>query len=404
MPAVPHNFSGRRVLVGVTGGIAAYKAAELTRRLMEVGATVQVVMTAHATEFIAPLTFQALSGREVRTGLFDEKAEAAMSHIELARWADAIVVAPASANFIARLAQGKADDLLTTLCLASDRPLAIAPAMNRLMWANQATQANLQALHQRGVHILGPGSGFQACGETGAGRMWEPEQIRAALADILLGGPLKGVHAVITAGPTQEPIDPVRVLTNRSSGKMGYALAQALSALGARVTLISGPTRLAVPAGVARVDVETAQQMLEASLAAARDAQMFIGAAAVADYAPERSAGHKIKKKNSAALSLRLRKTADILLAVRAAHPRLFMAGFAAETEKLKQHALEKLRNKKLQLVAANLVGGGRAFERDDNEMQVFWPGGSRKLALKAKTELARELAAVLAARFKAAK
>ena len=360
-------------------------------------------MTPHATEFIAPLTFQALSGREVRSGLFDEKAEQAMSHIELARWADAVVVAPASADFIARLTRGNANDLLTTLCLASDRPLAIAPSMNRLMFANAATQANLQKLHKRGVHIWGPGSGFQACGETGAGRMWEPEQIRDALIELLSQGPLKGAHAVVTAGPTQEPIDPVRVLTNRSSGKMGYALAQALSHLGARVTLISGPTRLPAPRGLTRVDVETAAQMHAASLEAAAGAQLFIGAAAVADYTPARAAPQKIKK-HSDTLALELKKTTDILQAVRAAHPKLFMVGFAAETEQLQANAKAKLEKKKLQMVAANLVGGGRAFDRDDNELLVLWSGGSRKLALQSKADLARELAALVAARYKAHK
>lgn len=396
---LPQRLAGRRVLLGVTGGIAAYKAAELTRRFKEIGADVQVVMTQHAAEFITPLTFQALSGREVRHGLFDEKAEAAMGHIELARWADVIVIAPASANLIAGLALGKATDLLTTLCLATDRPIALAPSMNRLMLANEATQDNLKKLRARGLHILGPGSGFQACGETGAGRMWEPEQIREAVIDLLRQGPLKGLHAVVTAGPTQEPIDPVRVLSNRSSGKMGYALAQALAALGAQVTLISGPTRLPVPANVARVDVETAQEMLDASLAAAKDAQLFIGSAAVADYRPEKAAAQKIKKRDDA-LILKLRKTTDILLAVRSAHPKLFMAGFAAETEKLAAHAKEKLKKKKLQLVAANDVSAGRAFERDDNELQVFWATGSRKLARKPKAELARELAALIAERY----
>jgi phosphopantothenoylcysteine decarboxylase / phosphopantothenate---cysteine ligase len=396
---LPQTLAGRRVLLGVTGGIAAYKAAELARRLAEIGAEVQVVMTAHATEFIAPLTFQALTGREVRTGLFDPKAEMAMGHIELARWADVVVVAPASANFLQRLARGAADDLLTTLCLATDRPLAVAPSMNRLMWASKATQANVHQLHGRGVHILGPGSGFQACGETGAGRMWEPEQIRDALIELLSHGPLAGRHVVLTAGPTQEPIDPVRVLTNRSSGKMGYALAQALAALGARVTLVSGPTRLPVPRGVQRVEVETAADMLKAALEAARDADLFIGAAAVADYTPAQVAPQKIKKKTDT-LSLTLNKTADILQAVRAAHPKLFMVGFAAETEQLATHAKGKLEKKKLQMVAANRVGGGRAFDRDDNELLVLWRGGQRKLALQAKSELARELAALIAARY----
>src|SRR5581483_4343662 len=240
----PASLAGRRLLLGVTGGIAAYKAADLTRRLMEAGAEVQVVMTASAREFVQPLTFQALSGKPVRTDLFDAQAEAAMGHIELARWADAIVVAPASANFIERLARGSADDLLTTLCVATDRPIFVVPAMNRLMWANEATQENVQELRARSVQVLGPGSGSQACGEVGDGRMWEPITIRDAVAQALSQGPLRGVGVVVTAGPTREPLDPVRVITNRSSGKQGFALAQALAALGARVTLVAGPVSL----------------------------------------------------------------------------------------------------------------------------------------------------------------
>lgn len=395
MSAIEPKLAGRRILLGVTGGIAAYKAADLTRRLKEVGADVQVVMTAGATEFVAPLTFQALSGREVRSALFDAAHEAAMGHIELARWADLIVVAPATANFIAELVQGKAGDLLTTLCLASDKPLALAPAMNRLMWSNPATQDNITALRQRGVHLFGPGTGSQACGEIGDGRMWEPTEIRNAIVDLLHQGPLNGVHAVVTAGPTREPIDPVRVITNRSSGKQGYAVAQALAQLGARVTLISGPTSLPVPPGVSRVDVETAQEMFEASLSAAQGAQIFVGTAAVADYRPAQSEAQKIKKKN-AELSLALERTDDVLKAVREKYPRLFMVGFAAETEKLEEHAQGKLKNKKLDLIAGNLVGNGRVFERDDSQLHLFWPGGDQKLAAGAKTELGRALAQII--------
>lgn len=396
MSAIETKLAGRRILLGVTGGIAAYKAADLTRRLKEAGADVQVVMTQGATEFVAPLTFQALSGREVRNALFDAAHEAAMGHIELARWADVIVVAPATANFIAELADGKANDLLTTLCLASDKPIALAPAMNRLMWSNTATQDNITRLQKRGVHLLGPGAGSQACGEIGDGRMWEPTQIRDAVIDLLHQGPLKGVHAVVTAGPTREPIDPVRVITNRSSGKQGYAVAQALSQLGARVTLVSGPTSLPVPAGVHRVDIETALEMLDASLTAAQSAQIFVGTAAVADYRPARAEAQKIKKKD-AELSLALERTEDVLKAVREKFPKLFMVGFAAETEKLEEHAQGKLKNKKLDLIAGNLVGNGRVFERDDNQLHLFWLGGDRKLAAGAKTELARELAQTIA-------
>lgn len=394
------TLAGRRILLGVTGGIAAYKAADLTRRFKEVGADVQVVMTAGATEFIAPLTFQALSGREVRSELFDAAHEAAMGHIELARWADLIVVAPASANFIAQITQGSAGDLLTTLCLATDRPLAIAPAMNRLMWSNAATQANVATLRARGVHILGPGAGSQACGEVGDGRMLEPTDIRASVALMFAQGPLAGVRAVVTAGPTREPIDPVRVITNRSSGKQGYAVAQALSALGASVTLVSGPTALAVPPGVQRVDIETAEDMLQASLHAADQADIFVGTAAVADYRPAQAEVQKIKKKD-AEMSLPLERTTDVLKAVREKFPSLFMVGFAAETEKLAEHAQGKLKNKKLDLIAANLVGGGRAFDREDNALHLFWPEGDQELAPASKSALARELVQVIASLYR---
>ncbi|HEY0973415.1 MAG TPA: bifunctional phosphopantothenoylcysteine decarboxylase/phosphopantothenate--cysteine ligase CoaBC [Solimonas sp.] len=397
------RLAGRRILLGVTGGIAAYKAADLVRRLKEAGAEVQVVMTDAAREFVTPLTFQALSGREVRTSLFDAAAEAAMGHIELARWADLILIAPASANTLARLAQGASDDLLTTLCLASDRPLAVAPAMNRLMWSHAATQANLATLRARGTQLLGPGAGSQACGETGDGRMWEPVQIRDAVIALLSNGPLAGVGVALTAGPTREPVDPVRFITNRSSGKMGYALAAALAQLGASVTLISGPTHLPTPAGVRRVDVETAQQMLEASMAAVAEAPIFIGTAAVADYRVETVAEEKIKKSGEH-LQLSLTRNADILTSVRSAHPDLFMVGFAAETEKLAEHARDKLARKKLDLIAANWVGNGRAFERDDNALHLFWDGGEQELPQADKTDLARDLARIIAERYRAAR
>lgn len=403
MSIAPVRLANRRILLGVTGGIAAYKSADLVRRLVEQGAQVQVVMTAGAREFVTPLTFQAVSGRAVRTELFDAAHEAAMGHIELARWADLILVAPASANFIAKLAQGIADDLLTTLCVASDRPIALAPAMNRIMWSAPANQDNLAILRQRGVALFGPGSGSQACGETGEGRMQEPVEIRDAVIALLSRGPLSGVHAVVTAGPTREPIDPVRFITNRSSGKMGYATAQALAQLGASVTLISGPTGLQAPAGVERIEIETAQEMLDAALAAAAQAQIFIGAAAVADYRPLEIAGEKIKKRDEN-LALPLTRTEDVLARVRQAFPRLFIAGFAAETERLEEHAKAKLKNKQLDLIAANYVGHGRAFDRDDNQLHVFWNGGDQALPLAAKTELARELAQLILQRYQAQK
>lgn len=399
-PTVP-NLAVRRILLGVSGGIAAYKAADLVRRLKEAGADVQVTMTAGAREFVTPLTFQALSGREVRTSLFDLAAEAAMGHIELARWPDLILIAPASADTIAKLAHGTADDLLSTLCLASDRPLAIAPTMNRLMWAHPATQANIATLRQRGVHVLGPGSGSQACGETGDGRMLEPVQIRDAVAALFGNGPLQKLRAVVTAGPTREAIDPVRFISNRSSGKMGYALASALAQLGAEVTLISGPTALPTPAGVQRIDVESAAQMLDRSLAASAQAQIFVGTAAVADYRVAQVAPEKIKK-NDAAMQLSLTRNPDIISSVRTQYPQLFVVGFAAETEKLAEHARDKLKRKQLDLIAANWVGNGRAFDTDDNALQVFWADGEQQLAQAPKAEIARALAALIAERYAA--
>jgi phosphopantothenoylcysteine decarboxylase/phosphopantothenate--cysteine ligase len=394
------QLAGRRVLLGVTGGIAAYKAAELTRRLKEVGAQVQVVMSRGAQQFVAPRTFQALSGRPVRDDLWDTAAEQAMGHLELARWADAVVVAPASADFIARLAQGRADDLLTTLCLASDRALFVAPAMNLRMWANRATQDNIARLKGRKVTLLGPGHGELAEGEVGPGRMFEPAQIRDALIAHFQQGPLSGVPVVVTAGPTREPLDPVRVLTNRSSGKMGFAVAEALTGLGAQVTLIAGPVAVATPTGVHRVDVETAEEMYRAAIKAAKPAKIFVGAAAVADYRPVSSARQKIKKK-TAALSIPMERTRDILSAVRQKHRTLFMVGFAAETEKLEANARAKLKGKKLDLVAANLVGNGRAFDRDDNELHVYWNQGGVSLGKDSKINLARALADLIANRYK---
>ena len=399
-PGPRQGLAGRRLLLGATGGIAAYKAAELTRRLKEIGAEVQVVMTGGAQQFVTKQTFQALSGKPVRDDLWDEAAEAAMGHIELARWADAVVVAPASADFIARLAQGRADDLLTTLCLASSRPLFVAPAMNQQMWANKATQDNLKRLDQRGIHLLAPGFGSQACGDVGPGRLMEPALIRDALVAHFQQGPLSGVAVVVTAGPTREPLDPVRVLTNRSSGKMGFAVAEALTGLGAQVTLIAGPVTLPTPAGAHRVDVETAEEMYQASLAAAKSAKVFVGAAAVADYRPTKAAREKIKKK-AAALSLPMERTRDILAAVRQKHGKLFMVGFAAETEKLEANARAKLKDKKLDLIAANLVGRGRAFDRDDNELHVYWNKGGTALGKDSKVNLARSLADLIAQRLK---
>ncbi len=394
-------MSGKRILLGVTGGIAAYKSPDIVRRLIERGAEVQVVMTAGAREFVQPLTFQAVSGREVRSDLWDETAERAMSHIELARWADLVLIAPATADFLAQLAHGMADNLLNTVCLATSAPLAVAPAMNRVMWANAATQANIATLRARGVHVFGPDSGSQACGEVGEGRMMEPAEIAAnAFAVLPAEGPLKGRRVLITAGPTREAIDPVRFISNRSSGKMGYAVAQAARERGAEVVMVSGPVNLPVPAGVRRVCVESAQQMYEAVQAELPGTDIFIGAAAVADYRPAQPCDCKIKKVSDK-LDLCMERTVDILASVAARADRPYMVGFAAETNDVEKHALSKLERKRLDLIAANEVGETKCFERDDNAITLLWPGGGRlELGSGAKTELARKLVEVIAARF----
>lgn len=394
----------RRVLLGVTGGIAAYKSPDLVRRLIECGAEVQVVMTRGAREFVTELTFQAVSGRPVRTELWDPAAEAAMGHIELARWAEEIIIAPASADFIARLAHGLADDLLTTLCLATRAPIAIAPAMNQAMWSNPATQANVSLLRARGVRVLGPAAGEQACGEVGPGRMLEPLEIVQALTQApgaaAEPGLFAGVKAVVTAGPTRERIDPVRFITNRSSGKMGYAVAEALRDAGAEVVLISGPVNLAAPHGVQRVDVESAAEMLAAVQEQLADTQLFVATAAVSDYRAEQIACEKIKK-TQAAFSLNLARTPDILATVSARPSPPFLVGFAAETDNVERNALIKLEGKHLDMIAANKVGDGLGFDRDDNALTVYWPGGKRELCLCSKRDLARQLVGVIAERYR---
>ena len=399
--------SSMRILLGVTGGIAAYKSAELTRRLRDRGADVQVVMTEAARQFITPMTFQALSGRPVRTDLWDPAAEASMGHIELARWPQRIVIAPATADFIARLAHGLAHDLLTTLCLATDVAITVAPAMNRLMWANPATQANVATLRARGVTVLGPAEGDQACGETGPGRMVEPDAIVAAIftprAGTTARGPLAGRKVVVTAGPTRERIDPVRFITNRSSGKMGFAVAEAARDAGADVVIVSGPVNVATPAGVRRIDVESAEQMLRAVHDEMADTDVFIASAAVSDYRAREVAEHKIKK-TSEQLVLELARTPDILATVAAGTPRPFVVGFAAETQNVERNALTKLENKKLDMIAANQVGEGLAFDCDDNALTVYWKDGRRELARAPKCELAAALVAVIAERYAATK
>lgn len=395
------TLQGKQILLGISGGIAAYKAAELTRLLTKAGASVRVCMTPAACEFITPLTLQALSGHPVYTTLLDPAAEAGMGHIELARWADHILIAPASADLIARLVAGMANDLLSTLCLASAAPLSIAPAMNQQMWKHAATQHNIQTLRQRGVRLLGPDQGAQACGDIGPGRMLEPAALLQAMLDFYqpVDLPLKGCKILITAGPTREPIDPVRFITNRSSGKMGYAVATAARDLGAEVTLVSGPVNLAAPAKLQRISVETAQQMLETCQIAVKDTDIFIATAAVADYTPAEVATQKIKKSTDQ-LSLALTKTTDILATLSLANPKLFSVGFAAETHDVLTYARSKLARKGLQMVAANLVGAGKAFDQDSNALEVVWQGGSISLPEMDKQQLAKELMKLISAHY----
>jgi len=391
-------MQGKHILLGVTGGIAAYKSPDLVRRLRERGAEVQVVMTAGAREFVTPTTFQAVSGRTVRSDLWDAAAEAAMGHIELARWAHAVLIAPASADFLARLATGQADDLLATLCLATQAPVAVAPAMNHLMWSNAATRANIATLTQRGVHVYGPGEGDQACGETGEGRMLEPRELSERLSALLspAGGALERRRVLITAGPTRERIDPVRFISNRSSGKMGFAVAQAAREAGATVVLVAGPVSLPTPAGVTRVDVESAADMLAAVLRELPGTDLFISTAAVADYRPARAAEQKIKK-TAESLDLAMERTTDVLATVAARAERPFVVGFAAETESVEQNARTKLMKKNLDLIAANEVGHDKAFETDDNQLLVLSRGGRHELPRADKLTLARGLIAVIA-------
>ena len=394
----------QNIILGVTGSIAAYKAPEIVRRLRDGGATVQVVLTESAARFITATSLQAVSGLPVRRDLWDEAAEASMGHIELARWADLVLIAPATAEIMMRLATGSAADLLTTLCLATEAPVAIAPAMNRVMWAHPAVQANREILASRGVRVLGPGSGGQACGEFGEGRMLEPADIAAGIlapAESHGAGPLRGRTVMITAGPTREAIDPVRFISNRSSGRMGYALAEAARAAGAKVLLVSGPVGLDAPRGVERVCVETAEQMFAEAQNRIDGVDIFIGAAAISDYRPASVAPQKIKK-SSQELRLDLVKAPDTLAAVARLEDGPFTVGFAAETERLRQHALAKLEGKKLDLIVANLVGEGRGFDAAQNAVEVYWKGGEKSLPLMEKAALARELISLVAERFTA--
>ena len=392
-----NGLVNRHILLGVTGGIAAYKAAELVRLLRRAGAEVRVVMTRGATEFVTPLTFQALSGHAVRMELFDAAAEAGMDHIELARWADLVLVAPASADFLARLAGGRADDLLATLCLATTAPIALAPAMNQQMWQAPATQDNVQCLIARGVHLFGPASGEQACGEVGPGRLLEPAELARLAGELCGKGPLAGVRALVTAGPTREAIDPVRFVSNRSSGRMGFAVAAALAGAGAEVALVAGPVALPTPSGVRRIDVESAAEMLAAVEGERFD--LLVATAAVADYRPAAVAGAKIKKEQGS-MTLELTRNPDILATISTTRPEVFTVGFAAETDALEPYARGKLAQKKLDMIAANWVGAGRGFETERNALQVYWDGGGAELGEAPKAELARQLVALIAERY----
>jgi len=390
----------KRILLGVTGGVAAYKAAEILRQCQKLGAEVRVVMTPAATEFIAPLTFQALSGLPVHTQLLDAEEEAGMGHINLARWADVVLVAPASADFIARLASGLANDLLTTILLATEKKIMLAPAMNRAMYSDLNTQENLNKLESQGVTVLGPGEGVQACGDVGLGRMLEAESLVQSIVEYFNTGELAGLSVLLNAGPTREAIDPVRYISNHSSGKMGFALAQACVDAGAQVTLLAGPVHLDTPSGLERIDVISAKDMAEAVLLKTGDADIFIAAAAVADYTPVELVGNKIKK-NSQEMQLDLVKTTDILATVAALSKPPFCVGFAAETDNLEVYAKGKLVNKSLDMIAANWVGqvsGG--FNSDDNALSVYWADGKQQLESMPKPALARELVALIAKRY----
>ncbi|OOE74028.1 bifunctional phosphopantothenoylcysteine decarboxylase/phosphopantothenate--cysteine ligase CoaBC [Salinivibrio sp. ML290] len=397
------TLAGKRILLGMGGGIAAYKCADLTRRLIERGATVKVVMTHAAKEFITPLTMQAVSGHPVSDSLLDPAAEASMGHIELAKWADLVLIAPATADLIARIHAGMGNDLLTTVCLATDAPLAIAPAMNQQMYRAHATQANLNGLHARGCLIWGPDSGAQACGDVGPGRMLEPLALVAECEHWAGPKPLSGKRVMITAGPTREALDPVRYLSNHSSGKMGYALAEAAARLGADVTLVSGPVALSVPTGVTHIDVTSAQQMHDAVHANITDQDIFIGCAAVADYRPQTMAKQKMKKQaNQDTMTVTMVKNPDIIASVAGLTThRPFTVGFAAETQDVAAYARDKLARKTLDMICANDVSqSDQGFNSDRNALHLFWPGGDKALPVAEKRTLAHEVMAHIHARY----
>ncbi len=400
------ELNDKKILIGISGGIAAYKVPELVRALIKQGAQVRVCMTQAACEFITPLTLQALTGNPVHTDLLDLKAEAAMGHIELARWAELIFIAPATADLMARLAHGHANDLLSTVCLASKAPKHLAPAMNHVMWANPATQNNVKKLQQLGYTLHGPASGEQACGEIGEGRMLEALELADIILELLVSPKstsnnkaLTGKKVLITAGPTREAIDPVRYISNRSSGKMGYAIAAAAQQMGAEVSLVSGPVALDSPIGVTRTFVESAKQMHVETLKQAQHADIFIAVAAVSDYSTANVADQKIKK-TEGSMSLKLDYNPDILFDVSHAFPELFTVGFAAETEQLQKHAQDKLKRKKLDMIVANLVGKNKGFEQDTNQLEIYWQDGHRQLPEKDKTSLAIDLMKIIVQRF----
>jgi phosphopantothenoylcysteine decarboxylase/phosphopantothenate--cysteine ligase len=398
-----HN---RRILLGITGGIAAYKGAELTRRLQDQGADVRVIMTRSATEFITPLTMQALSKHPVHLDLHNPDTESVMGHIELARWADLVLIAPASANFLARLAHGHGDDLLTAVCLAAECPVAIAPAMNQAMWAKSPTQKNRALLVERGIHFLGPDSGIQACGEVGAGRLLDIEALLVGASNLFASGRLQGKTVLITAGPTREAIDPVRFISNHSSGKQGYALASAAVDAGARVILVSGPTALTAPERVDLVKVTSAQDMHEAVQARLPETDIMIGVAAVSDYRPRMVETQKIKKGQCGerTLTLELVENPDII-AEAAKHPNApFTVGFAAETENLENYAKRKLLEKNLAMIVANNVANSQiGFNSDANATTIFWAGGEINIPMMSKRALSERLISIIADRIEAA-
>ena len=400
------RLSNKRILLGITGSIAAYKAGEIIRRLKEHNADVRVVMTQGASEFVTTLTFQALSGNPVHQHLLDNDAEAAMGHIELARWADVILVAPASADFISRLCLGRANDLLGALCLASNVPLALAPAMNQQMWKDPATQTNVQTLRGRGVLLFGPESGEQACGDVGEGRLIQPHLLLEALADVFASGSLSGRTVLVTAGPTREALDPVRYLSNHSSGKMGYAIGAAAMEAGAEVILVSGPVDkdLSLPHGVKIVEITSAEQMLEQARIFAPKTDIFIAAAAVADYRPVAENTEKIKK-SAETMMLQLQRNPDILSTIKRESPWLYSVGFAAETEQLEKNARQKLQDKGVEMIVANWVGHAASdtngtFGSDTNALKLFWEGGELDLNVASKARLARELVALIASQY----